>query len=178
MKDATRRVVLALALLATGAAAYFAPASEPPLVLTKQKRSTGPPPLGEVTQLASSREEGSVEVLEVRPRVAAIGNRSEQVFATPAPAAASRPSSAASAPPDLVSPPEPPPIAFKVLGQYADDGRPGLFLEFRGENMLAHAGDSIGGIYRIEAIGDGKVTVRYLPLDRDQLVDFSEQIAK
>lgn len=104
---------------------------------------------------------------EVKP--VAGGTASKDPFAPlswqpPAPAAA--PASATpAAPPPPAAPPAPsaPPLPFKYFGRYTADVP--LVVLTAGERMIvAKAGDTIDGTWRIDRIGPALIEFTYLPL--------------
>lgn len=73
--------------------------------------------------------------------------------------------SAPAAPPP---PPQAPPLPFGYLGMLGDGDSTTVFLS-RGEaSLAAKVGDTIDGLYRVDAIDDRHVQLTYLPLDARQ----------
>ncbi len=58
-----------------------------------------------------------------------------------------------------------PPLPFRYIGRIVEDGKIEVLL-LRGEHQFSvAAGDMLGTDYRVEAVNDQEVVLRYLPLD-------------
>ena len=68
------------------------------------------------------------------------------------------------APPPQVPPPQAPPLPFTFLGKLIDGEHITVFLTAGDRNWVVRAGDTIDGAYRVEAIGDEKMTLTHLAL--------------
>lgn len=64
--------------------------------------------------------------------------------------------------------PSAPPLPFKYLGRMVDGPRTVVFLERNLESLVAAAGDTLDGVYRIESVGETAVHFVYLPLEQKQ----------
>lgn len=151
-------VVVALALaasLVTGAPWTAAPQPAPEPVV----RASAPPqaqilePL-DLASLERRKESASVPDLFAE-RVAALASA-----ATPTPLAAPAPA--------VPQKPTAPALSFRYLGRLVAEDRTVVFLE-SGPNLYSvGVGDTVDGVYRVEAISGAAVSFRYLPLDATQ----------
>lgn len=76
-------------------------------------------------------------------------------------------------PPPKVEPPPPtaPPLPFSYLGRYIEAGVPTFFLA-RGDRVLTvKAGDILDGIYRVDGVEGSNLTLTYIPLNIQQVLD-------
>ncbi|HWK51066.1 MAG TPA: hypothetical protein VNR40_14335 [Steroidobacter sp.] len=67
--------------------------------------------------------------------------------------------------------PQVPPVPFRVLGRFVENGVPGMFVQLNERTLVARAGDFIGDLYRVESVSDQTMTVVYLPLKATQTVN-------
>ena len=88
------------------------------------------------------------------------------------PAAPVRTSAATAALAAAPEPPAAPPLPFRLLGRYADSGREGVVLQGpEGEVVIAHAGETLAGQYRVVSLSGNLMVLHYLPLDLRQTMD-------
>lgn len=78
------------------------------------------------------------------------------------------------APPKVIEKPAAPPLPFLYLGKMADNGQYTVFVERGGRNYGLRQGDLIDGVYRVEAIASGTLTMMYLPLNEKQSMAIGE----
>jgi hypothetical protein len=73
-------------------------------------------------------------------------------------------------PPEKRPPPTPqaPPLPFQFFGRYIEDGRTTVFLSQQDRTIVAQAGDTIDGAYRVDEITAAAVVLTYLPLKQKQ----------
>ena len=73
-------------------------------------------------------------------------------------------------PPEKRPPPKPqaPPLPFQFFGRYIEDGRTTVFLSQQDRTIVAKAGDTIDGAYRVDEINAAAVVLTYLPLKQKQ----------
>lgn len=71
--------------------------------------------------------------------------------------------------------PTAPPLPFKFMGQMLDNGTVTVFLVFNERNIVVKAGDTIDGIYHVDAIQSGVVEFTYLPLKQKQTLPVGER---
>jgi hypothetical protein len=69
-------------------------------------------------------------------------------------------------------PPQAPPVAFTYGGKLAKEGAIIAVLMRQDREHIVQAGDTLDGIYRIEAIDDERVVLKYLPLGTRQTLSF------
>lgn len=73
------------------------------------------------------------------------------------------------------SPPQPqaPPLPFVYVGKLAMNGGTMAVLVMQDRNYVVRAGDTLDGIYGVEAIDDQRVVLTYLPLGVQQTLSFA-----
>ena len=71
-------------------------------------------------------------------------------------------------PPPPPPAPQAPPLPLTYLGKLVDGERVAVFLSQGDRNWVVRAGDTIDGVYRVEAVGDRTMTLTYLALDVQQ----------
>jgi hypothetical protein len=164
-----RTVLLGAALLATVLAAYRAPPPQAEVVspVTRQAVRTA----SETGVGVHKQGVGIAEVLRIRPRDGEADNLSS-AFA--APSWVDRP--APPAPAVIASayvppPPTAPPLPFKVLGMYLDDGRQAVFLQFNDQNLVVREGDTIVNLYKVESLDDKVLKLVHLPTNQQQTIN-------
>lgn len=166
------RIGLAAGLLATLAAAYFAPAEESLEVgVSARVKEGGKPSPPQSLQTSAS---GSPQVLVMRDRSGDAADETDGPFAARWWVAAPMPPTPAKAPPAEVGPPVPPPappLPFKVLGRYEEDGQDVIFLQHNEFNLVVRSGDVIATTYKVESIKGAQMTLRYLPTNQAQTLD-------
>lgn len=165
MKRNVKRPLLATASLATFALAWFAPGPEAEIApVAKRPRSpdavapsTAAPAVPRLaasgSRLLTIRRRGEEDDIEPafvsrswkppKPKVVAVVAAAEEA-------------------------PQAPPLPFKFLGRYVEDGHAAVFLQERDRNLVVRKGDVIEGRYRVEAIADGNMTFVYVPLNQQQ----------
>ncbi|NTV70193.1 MAG: hypothetical protein HGA71_08615 [Azonexaceae bacterium] len=74
--------------------------------------------------------------------------------------------------PPPVKPPKPtaPPLPFQYLGKLKEEDGTRVFLNQQGKHIIARVGDVIDGIYSVEDISSGQMTLLYLPLKEKQIL--------
>jgi len=171
MSSLTWRRVLGLTLVLTLGAAYFAPSPQPDASLQLSERT-----LKNLTQVAASatRSGGSssIEVLAIRTRDAGHASDAQGVFNSrqwvKPESAASTVQKAASVVMAAPAPAQAPPLPFKVLGRYWEDGQELVFLQHNEQNLVVRVGDTIGSVYKVESLEGNTLTLRYTPLNQTQ----------
>ena len=188
------RWVLLLALLATLAAAWLAPAPEEPsdislsasarekvsrqaLRVTDASGKTGP---------ATSRKDGSgtpagpeeTEVLLIRARVDSTDvDPLSDLFALPqwdqrAPPVPNNVDTLKSQKTEAAAlVPTAPPLPFTVMGSMHEGPGKVFFLRYGGQSFVIRVGDTLLEQYRVEAIEGDKLILRYLPLNQLQSLE-------
>jgi hypothetical protein len=168
-----RHALLGAALLATLAAAWFAPAGAPASGVVDAAR----PAAARTADASRTRRRGApaqaVGVLAIRPRAQGDADDAGDaaLFASLQPAAASASAApvAAAAEPEAAT--SAPPLPFKVLGRIDEPGRSAVFLQYNDQNLVVRVGDMIAGQYRVESLKGGILTLLYLPLNQTQTLD-------
>ena len=72
-------------------------------------------------------------------------------------------------------PPQAPPLPFTFMGKLVDEGGIVVFLTNGARNWIVRAGDTIEGLYRVEVIGDERMTLTYLALQTPQELAIGEK---
>jgi len=79
-----------------------------------------------------------------------------------------------SAPPPPPPPPQAPPLPFVYLGKLIEEGgRVTVFLTKQDRNYIVRTGDTIDGVYAVEAAEEERVVFTYLPLGISQTLAFA-----
>lgn len=164
MTKSARYQLLGLVLVATLAAAVFAPAPEDESALAapvagRQRAATA---TASAAQAAAAREHGQLGARNYRTDI-------PPIF----PAAARAPRvDARRAPPVVASEvaPQAPPVPFRVFGRFVENGVPGMFVQLNERTLVARGGDVINELYKVESISDQTMTVLYLPLNVTQTI--------
>ena len=168
-----RQVFVTACLLLTLVATYFAPEPDADLSAPSKAgvaQNTAMTRGGPV--VTTDKSSAAVnEVLRIRPRQPT----GDDTLAF-APVDWSPPKSMRPPEPEVNAPePEPqaPPLPFKVIGQYSEAGRKGVFLQNNEESLVVSVGDAIGELYQVESLNDGVLTLVYLPLGQRQTLSIS-----
>lgn len=173
MRPAARRMSLVLALLATLAAAWLAPGADDDGLVPPATRGAPAQAQAQAGHVADGGD-AQVEVLRVLARGLAEPGPADGAFGVPAWRRASSPARPVpQAPASQVAPaapvaPQAPPLPFKVMGRYEEAGKTAVFLLHGEQGLMARAGDVLAKDYRVEALSDTVLTLRYLPLDQLQ----------
>jgi hypothetical protein len=171
MSAFTWRRLLGLTLVLTLVAAYFAPSPQPDdsLQLSDRTRKNLAPVAAGATRSGGS---GSIEVLAIRPRNPGQADDAQGVFNSrqwlkPGSAAPTAPKAVpvVTAAGELA---QAPPLPFKVLGRYWEDGQELVFLQHNEQNLVVRVGDTIGSVYKVERLEGNTLTLRYTPLNQTQ----------
>jgi hypothetical protein len=149
-----RLLVLLVLAAAAAAAAVWLPAPAPQVVEAARTERRPQP----------KQAEGALASLPAREP---IGRQAGELFSPQPWTASPSQSSSPSAP---VEPPRPvaPPMPYRVAGQVSHNGATQVVLA-RGDLVITvDEGDTLDGGYRVEKIGEDRVTLIYLPLDLRQ----------
>lgn len=180
MKRSSVRILLGLALLSTGVAAYFAPPQAGEAVVLSERSVKAASPAASSGHEAPSALRPAMparpdDVLGIKPRE--FGDERDgasAVFAstqwTPPP----KPAQAEPAPPPASQPapaPQAPPLPFRVLGRFSEDGHDGVFLQHNEQNLVVRVGDTIAEVYKVESFNGTTLTLRYAPLNQQQTLE-------
>lgn len=71
-------------------------------------------------------------------------------------------------PPPKPPPPQAPPLPFSYMGKLVEDGRIVVFLTQGDRNHIVRQGDTIDGVYRVDAVTESSLSLTYLPLKKKQ----------
>jgi hypothetical protein len=86
-----------------------------------------------------------------------------------------QPARAAAAPPvepqPAPAPPAAPPLPFRILGRFEQQGKRSVFMQYNEQTVVASAGLVINDLYRVEEVTDASVTLIYLPLGERQVLN-------
>lgn len=171
------RGMLAVALVGTLVAGYFAPDPQGEAVAptsragainpsaTPAANASVAPALG----VQRTGAMGDVDVLAIQPRT--LNDESKTVFQIDQPTPAVKTTAATTARIELAPPPQAPPLPFRVLGRYVVNGAVKIFLQYNGQDLVVQVGDSIDGLYRVENLNGGLLTLLYVPLKQKQTLD-------
>lgn len=75
------------------------------------------------------------------------------------------------APISIDAPIQAPPLPFRFIGRYVEDGQTKIFLQNLDQDIAIKMGDTIQQIYRVESVSESAVTFIYLPLGQKQTLD-------
>lgn len=185
MKPLIIRGMLGIALVGTLVAGYFAPDPQDAAVVPVTQAGTTTPGSASVAGASAapatapgaqrSAAVRDTEVLTIRPRI--LDDESKTVFQIDQWKSAIKEKLATSNPADLLPPPPPPPpqappLPFKALGRYVDDGKTKFFLQYNDQSLAVQVGDSIADLYQVENFNGGVLTLLYIPLNQKQTLDF------
>lgn len=67
-----------------------------------------------------------------------------------------------------------PPLPFTVLGKKLESGRWEIYLSRAGQTLIAHEGDVLDGVYRVERIQPPQMVLEYTPLHQTQTLDIGD----
>ena len=171
MKLNKGKVVLGLSLLATLLAVVFAPpAADDGVALAVHKATAA----GAATMPQPGKKIVAVDVLRIRSRaVEDDDDDGAKVFASTqwgvaSPKLAAAPVGAA---PAAAASPQVPPLPFKLLGRYQEDGQDLVFLQFNEQNLVVRVGDTIADHYKVQSLNGPLLTLLYTPLNQQQTMD-------
>ncbi len=166
-----KKPVLGLALVATLAAAWFAPDDDADLIAPAEARSQAPA-AGPAQQGVAMAPPAADLSLVIRPREqddeagSVFGSAQWQNPAPLKPQAARVALQQAGA--ARAGSPSAPPI--RVLGRYVEDGKVAYFLQVGERNILARVGDQVGDDFHLDSDGPNGLTFTYLPLNQQQVL--------
>ena len=171
MSGFTWRRLLGLTLVLTLGAADFAPSPQPDASLQLSERTRK-----NLAQVAAgetrSGGSGGIEVLAIRPRDPGHAGDAQGVFNSrqwvKPESAASTAQKAAPVVMPALAPAQAPPLPFKALGRYWEDGQTLVFLQHNEQNLVVRVGDTIGSVYKVESLEGNTLTLRYTPLNQTQ----------
>ncbi|MBS1198218.1 MAG: hypothetical protein H6R18_2003 [Proteobacteria bacterium] len=159
-----RRIIIAVLLVATLIAAWFAPPDSEKGVVAPSIRPVSSSALPDPARNSSETTAAPVEVLTIKPR-----NGEEEDSVLFSPTQWEKPQEVEKVEP----PPEPqaPPLPFKLLGRYIENGVTGFFLSHNDQNLVVREGDMIADLYKFEGEKEGGLHFLYLPLKKQQTLE-------
>ncbi len=164
---------MAIALIASAAAAWFAPEpgdSSVALSLQAQRGLSA-----QASRIGPDRrpKNRGEDVLELQERYEV--GEDFVLFSVRQPEPPSLPVAVVQSAPVVVYgpplPPPPPPLPFRALGRYVDGTVEAVFLQYQEKNLVARVGDTLAGQYMVEALEGNTLRLRYLPFDQVQTMD-------
>lgn len=171
-----RQAVLAIALLATLLAAWFAPSKVDPVVLSPHAKSVAsvrPVPLPATTSAGNGQAMPQLEVQTIRLREENLETEL-RLFALSNPFKNGSMQEVQKVPVDVATlPPQAPPLPFQVLGRYMDEHGMAVFLRYQDRNIVARMGVTIDQTYKVELIDRTTISLRYLPMNQLQTLQLS-----
>jgi hypothetical protein len=157
MTAVQRRYLIGLALAATVLAAVFAPEQAPPEMAAPAARVTSRAPQPRAVNAADPHVKLRYRT-DAAPLFTATSWQPVRVATQPVR------DTVAAAP----AAPQPPPVPFRVLGKFVENGVAGVFVQLNDRTLVARAGDKLTEEYEVASISDQTMTVRYLPLNVTQ----------
>jgi hypothetical protein len=76
--------------------------------------------------------------------------------------------------PVTAAPAKAPPLPFRVMGRYVEDGQTGVFLQHNEHNLVVHSGDTLAHDYKVLSLDGGVLTLLYIPLNEIQTLRVEE----
>lgn len=61
-----------------------------------------------------------------------------------------------------------PPLPFRFMGRYTDEGKTAYFLQLDGRDVVARPGEKVDDNYLFDSVGAGALNFIYLPLNQKQ----------
>jgi hypothetical protein len=154
-----------IALAMTLAAVWFAPSQEEEITLVPRVRNAVSP----ARQVRGDAAPGKpVRILEIRARKA--GEDEDSLFLAPGWGVLAPPV-LQEEPPPVEETPRAPPLPFRFMGRYEENGQHRVFLQENDKTWIVGVGDMLSGTYRVETIGEHSVGLRYLPLEEEQVLE-------
>lgn len=157
-----RSILLSVALIATVAAVFMVPSSEPdtPSVVSPTTHRSA------FRHDTQSPELRIPEAIVIRPG----GAPHENPFFKPVPvvAVSLKSITAPAEPPQIKA--APPPLPYVYLGRMEDDGKIIIFLGKGSDSLSVHIGETVDGAYLVQEMNEKSITLVYLPLDVKQML--------
>lgn len=167
-------VVLATTLVA----AWFAPKKQDDGVVLAEKSSRSSAGHASASSVAGGAKHGSsssvnLQVLKIRERQSSMqGGGVFAVTSWSSPRVVETASARAAQPQSQPASPVAPPLPFRIMGSYTEDGHTAVFLLQADQSWVAHEGDVISDSYKVERIAANAIHFRYLPLGEVQVLEF------
>jgi hypothetical protein len=170
---------LGVALLATLLAAWFAPEPEDDGVVLNPRpaspaasRSVRDATAGIPAPARNASAVASVEVLQIRERLASDEDEIS-LFAVADWQQRKVPDAVENQMPEEAPPPPPvaPPLPFRMMGRYVENGQTLVFLQQADRNWIVREGDILNESYKVESVGANAIHFKYLPLGEVQILE-------
>ena len=160
-----------IALAATLVAAWFAPRQEEEEInLAPRVQNTEPPARNVRGDAAPGKP---ARILEIRARQS--GEDEDSLFLAPDWGYYAPPIPQEEAQP-VVEAPSAPPLPFKFMGRYEENGQNRVFLRENDQTWIVGVGDTLAGVYKVENIGKHFIGLRYLPLGEEQVLEMDNAL--
>ncbi len=200
------RIVLALTLLATVAAALY-PTEEPNIVSPVARGASAGSAIGAAAAAATAAPEAAPQTRQpAAASAAASGNGADSLpaaaaasgiavldiarlrrppsvieggnpFVLPPPPAPPAPKPAKVAAPPPPPPPMAPPLPFRMVGSIDEEGKVTVFAErANGDVVALRVAEIVDNTYRVDSIDARTMTLTYLPLGQKQTLPLGEAI--
>jgi hypothetical protein len=169
-----KRIVIGLALVITLVATYFTPGDSESVPVV---RATQPPKVPQDVRVVSAVAQprpSDTSGLQIRSRTGVQDLGDVFVSRTWTPTVKPTLVKAVMEP---VLPPavqEAPPLPFRFLGRWIEDGDTIYFLQFNDRNLPMRIGDSIDKTYTLDSANGGVLSFTYLPLSAKQTLAVGE----
>lgn len=160
----TRQRWIALALMATLAAAFWPAREDSDEVVESAARTDRPAPLPAQSSAPASET--------AQPAATTAGERLAAMQGNLFPARTWVPPPKPYVPPPP-PPPSPPPLPFKYLGRWVDDGKLTVFLAQGEQPIAVQPGQVLAGGWRVDEITERSVNFTYLPLAMQSTLGFT-----
>jgi hypothetical protein len=169
-------LLLATVLGGTLLAAYFAPEASGEVALSERAMSSpAAHAVGGSSEARPSAQGSAPQAIDVLALRARNADAEPDVAAVLEPSQWSAPIATPAAPPPIAAAasaaPQAPPLPFRAMGRYVEDGQVLVFLQHNDSNLVVRVGDTIAENYKVESLDGGTLTLRYLPLDQQQTID-------
>jgi hypothetical protein len=154
---------------------YFAPEPDEDVVApgVRSASSVGVAATLEAQSLSSSMSQR--HLLSIRPRQ--VSDELALVFSTRLGVSESK--GQQELPPPVVmqvaAPEVAPPLPFKFIGRYVEEGQTKFFLQNREQDIVVQVGDTIQQLYRVEAMSASTLTFTFIPLNEKQTLNFGNE---
>lgn len=176
VRPRTRKALLFTALAGLLGFAVYDEARERGAASNAERRTTSRPSQHFVAERPTRSETAVVTTASnsgalTLPERAPFGEMQGKLFFAPPPPPVAAPITAAAAPP------APPPLPYKFAGTLAAEPGQQVLLS-KGDSVFAvKVGDTLDGLYRVDAINELEILLNYLPLKLQQAITVTSSIA-
>jgi hypothetical protein len=67
--------------------------------------------------------------------------------------------------------PQAPPLPFRAIGRYEEDGETVFFLQHNERGIVVRVGDTVAEQYKVESVQGNLLTLTHLPTNQTQTLD-------